>query len=180
MGGDFNSSDICRVNSLQEWLKFDFSELEGKGFVIKANHGSGMNKIYKKGDSLSERDRHEIASWFNFPSHLNSREFHYKHISKKVFIEELLGDNLNDYKIHSFDNKNQFLQVDYDRFERHTRNIYDSEGELLDLEINYSRNLSMNINMELIKPVFVLANNIREELGFKYVRVDFYLKENQI
>jgi len=163
----------------QQWLDFDFSKLTGIGFVVKANHGSGMNKLFQKRQNLLQSDKQEIVAWFKYPSHLNSREDHYKHITKKVFIEELLEEDIRDYKIHSFSSNKQYLQVDYDRFNGHTRNIFDINGKLLDLEINYPRNLSEMSSEQDFRQLFRLANQIREDLAFNYLRVDFYIHEGQ-
>lgn len=162
-------------NSPQDLKKFDFkSDFLANGFVIKANHGSGMNLIFHKGELPTEDKIKQALKWFTFPSHLNSRESHYKLIDKKVFIEELISENITDYKVHCFNKKPMFVQVDIDRFKSHKRNIYNLNWDLQQFDINYPKCVS-NVS----KPIFLnrmieISIKINENIGFDYLRIDFY------
>ena len=127
-------------NNPKELRDFNFkSDLLNNGFVIKANHGSGMNLIFPQGELPTNNQINQMLKWFYFPSHLNSREGHYQRIVKKVFIEELISENIADYKFHCFNKNPIFVQVDIDRFKLHKRNIYNLDWDLQNFDINYSK-----------------------------------------
>jgi hypothetical protein len=167
--------NLIVFNNAKDLRDFDFkSDLLVNGFVIKANHGSGMNLIFHKGELPSKNQINQMLKWFYFPSHMNSREEHYNCIDKKVFIEEIIIENVTDYKFHCFNNKPVFVQVDVDRFTSHKRNIYNLKWDLQSFDINYSKCLN-----ELPRPIFFdkmieFSIKINETLGLSYLRVDFY------
>lgn len=173
---DINSALILEVfSNKKELYNFDFELLRESGFVIKANHGSGLNKIYKKGECPSLKDLKSIKNWFKFDSSVLSREKHYRLIEKKVFIEELLSENILDFKFHCFRGKAKFIQVDFDRFIEHKRNIYDVNWNLQNFKINYSTS-----NLNYTKPnnfdeMISLAEKVAKIIDFSdYIRVDLY------
>eukprot|EP01083_Nonionella_stella_P149387 474405_1 len=95
-------------------------------FVIKANHGCRWNIIEAKDNDLKEQDMMEYitkcSTWLTQTYHngpkerlLNFAELQYKYIEPKVFVEECLGKDLVDYKLHTFNGKVEFVQVQFDR-----------------------------------------------------------------
>jgi len=162
-------------------LNYDFNRIIGKGFVIKANHGSGMNRIFPLGSLPTMKDLFEIGSWFSYDSSLIGREKHYALIDKKVFIEELLDLNIRDYKFHVFKGKVEFVQIDLDRFIRHRRNIYDAQWNLQPFDINYSKADILIEKPENLRLMVDLAEKVSSPNTFgSYVRVDFYVNNNLI
>jgi hypothetical protein len=162
----------------EEIINFDFEKLMNKEIIIKSNHGSGMNLIVNKNDVLSKKKLHKISDWFSFPSHYSSREMHYKLIDKKVFVEELVGDNVIDYKLFCYEGTCKIIQLDFDRFDFHRRNFYSKDWELLDFEFVYKKN-----NCVIEKPIHLdLIVGMSEEISkyFLFVRVDWYLIEDEI
>jgi len=164
-----------------ELKHFNFkSDLLENGFVIKSNHGSGMNVIFQKGEFPSDHQISRIMQWFTFPSHLNSREEHYNHINKKVFIEELLESNIKDYKIHSFHGIPQFIQIDSDRFSVHKRDVYTISWNILNFEYVYSKNKYHTEKPELLNKLLTFTDELNKLLNEPYIRYDFYLCGNRI
>jgi hypothetical protein len=164
-----------------ELLNYNFNCLKGKGFVIKANHGSGMNKLFSFGKLPTKKELVEISKWFAYDSSLISREKHYDLIPKKVFIEELLDFNISDFKFHVFNGKVEFIQVDLDRFLVHKRNIYDVNWNLQSFEINYSKTNILVEKPHNLQDMIKLAERISSPGIFgSYLRVDFYLNNNLI
>jgi len=167
--------NLAVFNSPRELKEFDFkSDFLVNGFVMKANHGSGMNLIFHKGELPTKDHINQAIKWFAFPSHLNSRENHYKLIDKKVFIEELISDNITDYKFHCFNKKPMFVQVDVDRFKTHKRNIYNLNWDLQPFDINYSKCLSVVSQPIFFKEMTDISIKIGKKIGFNYLRIDFY------
>ncbi len=164
-----------------EFLKFDFSALIDKGFIIKANHGSGLNKIFKEGLQPSANDLIEISNWFDIDSSAINREIHYNLIDKKVFIEELLDENIEDYKFHCINGNAKYIQVDFDRFIDHKRNIYDMNWKLQDWEINYSKNLNVVSAPKSLNLMIYVSEKIAKSITFcNYVRVDLYENKGKL
>jgi hypothetical protein len=161
--------------SVEELKKFDFrSVLLNNGFVVKANHGSGMNLILHKGQIPSLKQINQMCQWFTYPSFLNSREEHYKLIEKKIFIEQLIKANIVDYKFHCFNQNPVFVQVDIDRFSSHKRNFYNIDWELQNFEINYRKVLKDIEPPKFLHEMILSAKQISEQIGLMYLRVDFY------
>jgi hypothetical protein len=160
---------------------FDFSILAKDGFIIKANHGSGLNRIYKGGNTPVNRDILNIEDWFSNKSQLNSREEHYNRINKKVFIEELLHENIEDYKFHCFGGKVKFIQIDVDRFINHKRNFYDINWNLQNWEINYAKCERYIPRPSNLSEMIRISEEIAVQLKFsEYLRVDLYENNNLI
>lgn len=94
----------------------DFSELPER-FVLKCNHGSGMNIIVQDKSKLNEDDaRQKLNRWMNDDfSMRNGFESHYHWIERKVFVEEFIeveGQNdIPDYKFLCFNGEPKFMQI---------------------------------------------------------------------
>jgi hypothetical protein len=177
-----NTPKIFQVfKNEMELREFDFSGYLNTGFVLKANHGSGLNKLYFVKELPTEVDINEIAKWFFIDSSINSREFHYDLIDKKVFMEELLQENINDYKFHCFESRVKFIQVDIDRFVNHTRNIYDREWNLQEFEINYKKSCEFLPKPVKLDEMIALAEIIAKLPNFgEYIRIDLYENKSNI
>lgn len=181
---------IPLVTSASNVNRINFNKLPNE-YIMKCNHGSGMNIIVKNGkmnkfDQWEDFDEKKLKGilkgWMrkNF-YHLN-REWEYKDIPPRVVIEELIydetgNDGLNDYKIHCFHGKPMYIQTVFDRIEDVKENWFDTEWNLIDLyyfssvqaDVKKPKNLD-----ELLK----VAEQLSSE--FSYVRVDLYTTTNSI
>lgn len=98
-------------------------------FVLKANHGSGWvdlvaDKHQRTRLQLVRRARRWLASDFT----IVAREWAYRNIRRAVYTEEFLGSlgtPPDDFKLFAFDGIVKLIQVDRDRFTRHTQVLYD-------------------------------------------------------
>jgi hypothetical protein len=182
LGLEINIPQVIEVfRNKNELLNYDFNRINVKGFVIKANHGSGMNKIFSLGSLPTMKDLVEIGSWFDYDSSLIGREKHYALIDRKVFIEELLDLNIRDYKFHVFKGKVEFVQIDLDRFIGHRRNIYDAHWNLQRFDINYPKaDISIEKPKNLQEMVDLAEKISSPNIFGSYVRVDFYVNNNLI
>lgn len=144
-----------------------------KDLIIKANHGSGWNYIVRRQDVFDENHLVRLANqWLTYNAYYLSREPQYRHIKPKLLVEELLEDNLTDYKFFCLNGIVKVIQVDEDRFINHRRSMYDRNWEELNISYKYEP-----VRIKLI-PVEVLSKmvNIAEGLArnFYFVRVDLY------
>lgn len=158
--------------------QIDFSKLPND-YVIKCNHGSGMNIIVKDRKIDKVDAKRKIDKWMQ-TDYLHLLEFSYKPIQKKIFIEqyaENLGKvALTDYKFSCFNGEPKFCQVMNDRFTNHLHfNYYDINfNQMLDISrndhpANYTLKDEKPKNWELM---IQYAKKLSED--FKFVRIDFY------
>jgi len=156
----------------------DFSILPDQ-FVLKCNHGAGYNIICKDKSMLNQDEIVSIlAGWLKDPFYSYKREYHYKGIKPLIlcekFMKDVNADELNDYKFFCINGRVVFIQVDYDRYHHHTRNIYDLNLKLMNVRITFPNNSSPEKPLPKQIPEMI---NIAESLsvGFPIVRVDLYL-----
>lgn len=161
----------------------NFNELPNE-FVLKPTHTSG-NVIVCKDKSkldLNEVER-EVKSWMKREYYWLHREWPYKNVSPKLVCEKLMVDEsgieLKDYKIFCFDGVAKLVQVDYDRFKTHKRNIYDVEWNYIPLSFQYPTDSNVQIaKPQKLNKVLALAEKLAQ--NHPYIRVDFYVINESI
>lgn len=110
--------------------EINLSKLPNK-FVIKCNHGSGMNIVVKDKTQINlEHIKSQLNRWLNIDfSQSNGCELHYKPIKPKILIEEYKENvghsDLTDYKIHCFNGEPIWCQIFLDRHTHKTVSNYD-------------------------------------------------------
>ena len=173
--------DLC-IPIIKVYDKVDdinWDELPNQ-FVVKCNHGSGMNIIVKDKSKLNIPETKRKLEGFmtdDFAFHVGY-EMHYHDIPHKVFVEEYMNDGNNDlvdYKFLCFNGEPKFCQVIGGRNDstRHL-NYYDMGFNFVNI---YRLDFPNNKNIEHIKPqtfdiMSICAKVLSED--FKFVRVDFY------
>ena len=169
------------VLTIAEWDNtndIDFSVLPDR-FVLKCNHGSGMNIIVRDKSQLNDQDaRNRLNAWMNDDfSMRNGFESHYHWIKRKVFAEELLGDgtgNLKDYKFWCFNGEPKFWTI----------NDGNGHGDIMYYHMDGSewnpyqvKNHDDYIKPETFDTMVEYSRRLSEP--FKFVRVDFYEIDNK-
>lgn len=159
--------------------------LPSEPFILKTNHdSSGGEIVFEKSElNLSEvqmalRDRLSI-NYYNV-----SREWQYKNIYPRILVEQLLvtskGILPNDYKIHCFNGRAQFIGVDVKTSDSHHRNYYDPSWQPLEFEWptkKCPRGAEVDRPL-LLDKVIKLAEKLSAD--FCYARIDFYIVDNKI
>ncbi len=156
--------------------------LPDEPFIIKTNHDSGGVFIVREKSKLNyKKVQLDFKRFLNNNYYQESKEWQYKNIEPRILVEKLLLDKEGkipfDYKMHCFNGNLNFTQVDLDRQENHTRNLYDHEWDFIPCQWKYKngRQIERPTNYEEMKR---LAEKIAQD--FIYVRVDFYSVQNQI
>ena len=148
-------------------------------FVIKANHGSGWNLICLDKTKLDwEIEKKKLNSWLSQNAYYLNREWQYKSIKPLLICEELLGNDVKDYKVFCFDGKPKFIQVDSDRFSNHERSFFDLSWNELDITIRYPRISKLPPPPPNLKLMFQLAERLSND--FPFCRIDLYNIEGEI
>ncbi len=150
--------------------------------IIKTNHNSSGGIIVKnKNDINWKRARFDLKKNLKENYFYSSREWQYKNIEPRIVVEKLLTDKNGaipyDYKMHCFNGKLVFTQVDLDRQINHTRNLYDVDWKFIPCKWIY------NNGKQIQKPItYKKMQNLAETIAedFIYVRVDFYVVEKTL
>ncbi|CAA9518304.1 MAG: hypothetical protein AVDCRST_MAG09-1878 [uncultured Sphingomonas sp.] len=143
-------------------------------FVLKANHGSGLNHFVRDAAELDWAEMEALsADWMVKPWQPYLHEHWYDRIPRQLLVEPLIGNGpLNDYKLLVFNGRVHFVQVDSRRFTDHRRTFFSPLWELQPFRLRFERETD-----ELPRPPHLrLMIELAERLGagFDFVRVDFY------
>lgn len=160
----------------------DFTLLPDK-FVLKANHGSGMNIIVKNKKDLDRKMiEKNLYTWLKTNYAFGSLELQYAKIPRKIiaeqYIEEVDG-NLHDYKIHCFNGIPTYIQVIGNRdIRKHVayEAFYDVNWIQQPFTYTYPRYEKMIEKPKCLEQMLSIAQKLSE--GFIYVRVDLYVLDN--
>lgn len=150
-----------------------------KSFVAKANHNSGTVQIVKDKNKVDKKKIiKELNNQLKIDYGIISMEKFYSDIPKKIIVEKYLehdGDTLQDYKYHSFKNRNNktFIEnITKRKFQYLESNFYTIEWKKLDFSIGTNIDKIEREKIENFDLMNRLAKNLSQD--FDYVRVDLY------
>lgn len=163
----------------------DFDTLPEK-FVLKANHGSGMNLVIKDKFTLDKGQTIQTCNeWMKQMYGWLGMEAQYFHIPRCIIAEEYMEQtdgNLLDYKIYCFNGRPIYFAVIGDRnLETHDGRIafYDMQWVLQDFTTgdypDYDRELKKPEQMRKLVEIAEILSS-----GFEYVRVDLYVINGRV
>lgn len=169
----------------KQYSNIDFESLPEQ-FVLKTNHGSGDVVIVRNkskmslSEKISMKRTIEIALRMDFGTRLC--EMHYSKIKPMIIAEKVIGvegEDLRDYKFLCFNGKPYYCCVDFDRFIKHKRNVYDLAWNLQ----TWNTGEYDNFQGEVTKPknfekMIEIASKLSE--GFSHLRVDLYNLDGEI
>lgn len=162
----------------------EFEKLPDK-FVLKCNHNSGLGMCICKDKSKlnTSKVKRNLYKGLKQNYYLMGREWPYKDVPRKIIAEKYMVDGeeteLKDYKVFNFDGEPRLIQVDYDRFSNHKRNLYSVDWEYIDAQIQYPTDSSVTIRKpDCLNEMLELARKLSE--GYPHVRTDFYIIDRKI
>lgn len=150
--------------------------------IIKTNHdSSGGEFIWDKNNinwiELRKKFKKRLAYNYDY----GKGEWQYKDIKPCIIVERILTDEKGnipfDYKLHCFNGKVAFIQVDIDRATNHKRNLYDAEWNFMNCKWVYDNGNEVAQPL-MFKKMKALAEIFAKD--FTYVRVDLYTIGDQI
>lgn len=168
------------IPTLGIWNHFDdidFEKLPNQ-FVLKCTHDSGGLVICKDKSKLDLKEaRKKIEDCLKRNYFWQAREWPYKDIKPRIlgeiYMEDESGKELKDYKVFNFSGVPKLIQVDFDRFVGHKRNLYSPAWELIDAEIGYPSDKMHEIaRPERLEEMLEMAKKL--SIGMPYIRTDFY------
>ena len=134
---------LLKVNDSLDSI--NFTELLNK-FVLKLNHGYGMNIICNNKSKLNiNKTKENLIKWKNMNYGLINAEFQYLYVERKIFAEKFLSDNSIDYKNFCFNGETKFIRITK---LLNDKNNYDLNWKLNELESGlrgYKRNPNLII-----------------------------------
>lgn len=163
--------------------EIDLEALPGS-FVLKTNHGSGRTHIIEdksKADWPAIFKDLEISLAGNF--YYWAREWAYKNIKPRIVCEKLIleeGSPPRDYKFFCFNSVPKLIQVDYERFTGHKRNMFDTDWNLIPVTYIYPQmkeadSFSPPSNLSRMMELSRILS-----APFPFARVDFYDVDNRV
>jgi len=160
-----------------KWEDIDFTKLPNQ-FVLKCNHDCASVVFCKDKGAFNYRQaKRKINHALKSSYYEKTRERQYKTIRPCIIAEKYMVDESNyelkDYKLFTFSGKVKYIQVDFDRFISHKRNIFDRNWVLQDFTYEYPGDPEKKLYPPKSLDKMI---EIAEELAFRIplVRVDFY------
>lgn len=174
------------IPTLGVWEKFDdidFGSLPEQ-FVLKCTNDSGGVVICRdknKFDKTAAKKKINKGLRENF--FYFGREWPYKNIKPRIIAEKYMtdesGTELKDYKFFNFDGKPKLIQVDYDRFVEHKRNLYTTDWKYIEAAIQYPTDRDHIIKKpEVLDQMIAIAEKL--SAGIQHVRTDFYCIDEKV
>ena len=173
LGKDICVPIIKIFNSIDE---IDIDDLPDK-FVLKCNHGSGMNILCKDKKKFNiMKAKQLLKKWMNINYGLRKHEYQYINVKKKVFVEKYLCDDILDYKFYCFNGEPKFIRVQKHLKGKSIHNYYNLNFTLNEIETNmpiYIRRPDIKFpRPKHLDKMIEIAKKLSEK--FIFVRVDLY------
>ncbi|MCD1161129.1 ATP-grasp fold amidoligase family protein [Peribacillus frigoritolerans] len=167
----------------EKFEDIDFCKLPNQ-FVMKCTHDSGGLVICKDKDKFDiKAAKKKIEKCLKRNYYYYSMEWPYKNGKPRIVCEKYMvdesGTELKDYKIFCFNGEPKLIQVDYNRFVNHKRNLYDIDWNYIDASLQKPNDSTIEITKPpKLNEMLKLAQKLSEQCPF--ARVDFYSIENRL
>jgi hypothetical protein len=153
-----------------------------EGFVLKANHGSGQVAVVRNKAEEDSRQLRELADhWLRKTYGVEKDEWMYEQIRPRLFAEEFLSDGTGgipaDFKFFVCNGVVRMIQVDLQRFESHSRNLYSPSWEKLPVTLRYPIGPDVRRPRQLELMLEVASTLARD---FPFCRVDQYVTGGRV
>lgn len=164
--------------------EINFDELPQQ-FVLKTTHGGGScGVVICKDKSTFNIDDAiiRLKTAMKQKIYIGAREWVYKSVRRRIFAEQYMSDSngeLNDYKIFTFNGEPKIIELDYNRFKGHQRNLYDFSWNKINVTIEYPSDPQKVFRKpEVLNELYELSKRL--STGIPHVRTDFYIVNNHI
>jgi len=157
-----------------------------ESFVLKGTHGSGYNIICKDKSQMDwDKEFRKMRRWMRQNYYWSKREWVYRDIQPRIICEKYIYQEeekeLRDYRFFCFNGEPKFITVDLSINEKSKtrRNLYDLEWNLMDEEITYPKDTSVEIERPTKLDEMIQLSKLISE-SFPHARVDFYQIRNEV
>lgn len=186
---EFVSSKIGQeyiIPTLGVWDHFneiEFNKLP-ESFVLKCTHDSdSIIIVHDKRNFDRKAAEKKMKKCLKRNYYIPGREWAYKEVKPRIIAEKLLrndsGEDLKDYKVFNFNGEPMLIQVDFDRFTNHRRNLYTTNWDYINGYICYPTDPEKIIKRpEKLDKMLELARTLSK--GYPHIRTDFYVANGQL
>jgi hypothetical protein len=167
---------LAVYNSADE-LDFTKPPLSQPPYVLKANHGSGLNIFVKELPIDADAIKKKLAGFLKLDYEKVLEEWAYSEVDRKILVEPFVDapqGYIPDYKFHVFNGTTYAIELVIDRFKDYWINFFDRNWKRIDVK-KYAKRPPYQGE---VKPpakyaeMLTLAEGLAA--GFPYVRVDLY------
>lgn len=148
--------------------------------VLKMNHSSGQIIFKRAGEDISN-EYYRIEKWFSEKYKFQKLMWFSQKIKRQLLVEDLLTDDQGqvpkDYKFFVFGGEVEFIQVDLDRFNRHSRTLYSPDWKVMGVGYAYTRGYEIE-QPSLLSEMKSIAEKLASD--FDFMRVDLYEVEGKV
>jgi len=162
----------------------DFDALPQQ-FVLKTTHGGGscgviICKNKSDFDVNSAIEKLHEAMYQNI--YAGAREWAYKNVRPRIIAEKYITESdgeLNDYKVFTFGGEPKLIELDYNRYKGHQRNLYDFNWNRIEATIQYPSDEKRVFDKpSVLNELYDFSKRLSE--GIPHVRIDYYIIDNHI
>jgi hypothetical protein len=153
-----------------------------RSFVIKANFGAGRNILVRDGRMADKKEIvNRCQTWLREKANSERDRWKYHDMPRLILVEELFdcgdGEFPIDFKFYVFHGKVKMIEVATQWDGRIRRNLYDGDGQLLDVIWKDRRDKLDGVKFptgldDMRKKAEILAGD------FDFVSVDLYMVKN--
>lgn len=153
-------------------------------FVLKGTHGSGQVIVCQDKSKLNTIEaRNKSGKWLRTNFYRVGRERVYKNIQPGIIAEEFMegqdGNPPIDYKIFCFHGEPKYIEMDFDRFAQFTKAFYDTNWNLLNMELEKPAYHSPPVDPpDELHELIEIAKQL--SIPFPFVRVDLYAVSGKV
>jgi hypothetical protein len=144
-------------------------------YIVKISYGSGWNIVVRNHDTQPTTIIKACTDWLKLPYGRYKYEWAYGKMKRMVVVEELLKDDHGnipkDYKFHMFHGECAMIQVDYERYEDHSRSLFDEHWNLIPAAYIFKRG-PWEEKPASFDRMLALSKELSRD--FDFVRVDLY------
>lgn len=148
--------------------------------IIKCNHGSMMNRVFKGTIAENKDALNSLASFMNIDYSSKYGEMQYKNITRRLIVEPILPNPI-DIKVYMASGKIVLFQVN--NAEKKLRMFFDNKLRQLDEKFIVTPKPSRtHTTVYRLDKIFKRIRPIAEKISsaFDFVRVDFLYSENNL
>ena len=159
----------------------DFSVLPDE-FVLKCNHGCGMNILCRDGAAFDEMAAlRELDGWMSLDWGMMSAEPHYSAIERQIICEQMVEGPLSDFKFYCFAGEPRFFYVSVGLDEGPTAgriSFFDMDGRRAPFARLDHKPLGSDIEMpDFLDEMAEVARDLAAP--FKFARIDFMVNSER-
>ena len=169
------------IPTLAEWDSVEEINLDAlpDQFVLKCNHDSGSVIVCRDKNSFDlDAAKKKLAAAMKQNFYWEFREWPYKNVKRKIFAEEYIGEDLQDYRLYCFNGEPKLIYSYCNMSEKDGSKPEPSSCDIMDIDWNpvpFRQKTPPRGNIPKPKQLDAFLEIARKlSQGIPFVRIDFY------